>query len=403
MDSAHILAVEDSDITLFKLKAILVRLGYTVTTYNNPVQALEWLKTSGMKPDLVMTDVMMPEMDGFDFVRGVRGIPALTNVPIIMLTAVTDVEARVNGLKAGADDYLSKSVTPTELELRVKALLARNQVEEATFAQSVARTITVFSQRGGVGTTSLAINLSISLAQLWGIEVCLWDLALGGGHCATMMNLKPKKSLAELHGLMAESIDEELLEKYLVKHTAGVYLMPSPSSVSEAELVTGRMVDQVLPFLQGRSSYLVVDAGNHLNEPVMNILERSDVILLTLAPDIASVQSCSDALNVFEQLGYDLHKVYLVINNIFPARLLPVKQIVSVLKNRPYHEIPYDSNGFVRGINTGEPLVVTAPKSEAGLAIISLAYRLSYKQMESDKKVEKTSPLLDLIHKLRTQ
>ncbi len=401
MESAHILAVEDSEITLFKLKAILVRLGYTVTTYANPVLALEWLNTSGVKPDLVMTDVMMPEMDGFAFVRSLRAMPALAAVPIIMLTSVSDVEARVNGLKAGADDYLSKSVTPTELELRVKALLSRTQADEATFVQSVGRTISVFSQRGGVGTTSVAINLSIAIAQLWGIDVCLWDLALKGGHCATMMNLKPKNSLAELGELGGENIETSLLEKFLVKHETGVHLMPAPSSVTEAELVTPKVVDQVMSFLQVRSPYLIVDAGNHLNEPVMNVLERSDAILLTLAPDIASVKSCSDALDVFEQLGYDLRKVYLVINNLFPMRLLPVKQIVSVLKNRPYHEIPYDSSGFVRAINTGEPLVATAPKSEAGLALISLAYRLTYKSMEASKKTEKTSPLLDLIRKLR--
>ena len=117
----------------------------------------------------------------------------------------------------------------------------------------------------------MAINLSIAIAQLWGIDVCLWDLALKGGHCATMMNLKPKNSLAELGELGGENIEASLLEKFLVKHEAGVYLMPAPPSVSESELVTSKVVDQVMSFLQVRSPYLIVDAGNHLNDPVMNV------------------------------------------------------------------------------------------------------------------------------------
>jgi len=110
----------------------------------------------------------------------------------------------------------------------------------------------------------------------------------------------------------------------------------------------------------------------------MEILERSDVILLMLSPEIASVKSASDALKIFDQLGYDPRKILIGINNIFVNYWLPVKKILPALNNLPYFEIPFDSNGFVRALITGDPLVSVAPKSEAGLAIISLAYKLSF-------------------------
>jgi pilus assembly protein CpaE len=400
MDTAQILVVEDSEITLFKLKAILIRLGYTVITYSNPKNALEWLKTPGNTPDLIMSDVDMPEMDGYTFVRNVRLIPEAAKTPVIMLTAHAELEDKIVGLKAGADDYLSKTVSSAELELRIKAMLAHSQPEEGTFAQGVAKTISIFSLRGGVGTTSISVNLSIAIAQLWGIDLCLWDMALSGGHCASLMNLKPKNSLADLEISPNEPVEEKFLEQLLIKHSSGIQLMPAPLSAAEAELVTSQTVDLVLPYLQGHSSYLIVDAGNHFTDQVITIMERSDVILLVLSPEIASVKSTRDALKIFDKLGYDPEKVLLVVNAIFPNPQLTLKKILPILNNHPAFEIPYDSEGFVQAIMSGEPLITTAPKSEAGLAILSLAYKLSLKKMEAEKKSVST-PLLDMIRKLR--
>jgi len=225
-------------------------------------------------------------------------------------------------------------------------------------------------------------------------------MALATGHCASMLNLKPKNTLASLHDWPDERIEESLLTQMIVKHETGIHLMPGPLSPTEAELVTPKTVDQVHSYLQGNSAYLVVDAGSSFSETAMTVLERSDIILLVLAPEIASIKSAGDALEIFEQLGYDHSRVLLVVNNIFPTQWLAVKKIVPVLKNRPAFEIPYDSDGFVRSIITGEPLITSAPKSEAGLAIISLAYKLSLKHMETEKKSAST-PLLDWIRKQR--
>ncbi len=379
----------------------MIRLGHTVNTFSNPVEALEWLEKPGNIANVIMTDVMMPEMDGIEFVRSVRSFPATARTPVIMLTGQTDIESKIAGLQAGADDYLSKSVSPTELELRLKALLSRSEATAGTIAQSVAKTISVFSLRGGVGKTSIAVNFSIALTKLWGIEVTLWDMALSSGHCASFLNVKSKNTLASLHEWPEETVEEELLEQLLIKHASGISLVPAPESPSEAELVTNRTIDLVWPYFQGNSSYLVVDAGSQFSEPVMTILERSDMILLVLAPEIASVKSAGDALAIFEQLGYDLGKVLLVINNIFPSQWLTAEKIAPVLKKRTVFEIPYDSDGFVRAIITGEPLVNAAPKSASGLAVISLAYKLGMQQLDAEKQ-NHSSPLLDWIRKQRS-
>jgi pilus assembly protein CpaE len=391
MDSAHLLIVEDSQVTLFKIKAMLVQMGYKVTAYANPVEALNWLKKSGDTPDLIITDILMPEMNGFDFIREVRTHRTTAKTPVIVLTTQGDLEDKINGLKAGADDYLLKTVTPSELDLRVKALLTRAYPSESAITQIGARAITLFSTKGGVGTTSLAINLTVALSQLWEIDACLWDLSFSGGHCAYMLNMVPQHTLVELH--QTSAITDDIIAGFLMKHNSGVSLMPAPISSSEAELVTPPIVDYVWSYLLENFPYVIVDAGNHFTDPAIAALERSDVILLTLAPEILSVKSAADVLQILLKLKIDLDKVIVVMNKIFPTSQLPLLKIVPVLEQCKAVEIPYDSEAFVQAIINGKPMVTTAPKSKATQSITRLAYELSSKMMEEKKKGYSSSAL----------
>jgi pilus assembly protein CpaE len=399
MDKAHILVVEDSEITLFKLKAILIRLGYTVTTSADPLAALQWLQKSGTLPDLIISDVVMPGINGYDFIRQVKSLRATARIPVILLTAQTEIGDRVAGFEAGADDYLGKSVSPTELELRIKALLSRSQADSGgAFTQSTAKTISVFSLRGGVGTTSIAINLSIALAQLWEIRVCLWDLAVSSGHCAFFLNMKPRGSIAAFADWPEPTVDDQVLSDLLARHESGIHLMPAPPSPEEAELVTAHTVDLLLPFMLSNFAYLVVDAGNHFTEPALTLFERSDIILLTLAPELASVKSAIDVLHIFDKLGIATDKVFPVVSCNFQANRVPSKRIETALSKKILAEFPFDSDGFIQAIHSGRPFITTDPKSEISLTAAALAYRLSMTEMETAKKAH-SNPFLDGIRK----
>lgn len=385
MDKAQILIVEDSEITLFKLKAVLLRLGYTVTTFPAANEAFKWLQQSKERPDLIISDVVMAGMDGFEFIRQIRATPAIAKIPVIFLTGQSDMENRLAGMEAGADDYVAKTVSPTELELRIKALLARAETEQ-TFSQITAKIITVFSLRGGVGTTSIAVNLSIALAHLWDTRVCLWDLALSSGHCGFFMNVKPRSTLTSLVDWPDDSVEDQILADMLVKHTSGIELMPAPQTASEGELVTPHLVDLIFPYMVSNFAFLVVDGGNHFTDAVLTLLERSDIILLMLAPELGSVKAALDAMRIFEKLGYDPAKILPVVNCIFTADRLPLKRIESSLKKPVYAEIPCDSPLFIQSILAGRPFILTDPKSDVGVALTSLAFKLSSSEMEAGKK-----------------
>ncbi len=380
METAHICVVEDSEITLFKLKAILVRLGYTVTTHTSPLKALEWLDKNSSAINLIISDVYMPEMNGYEFVRKLKANPATAQIPIILLTSATEVNDKIAGLQAGADEFLSKTVSPTELELRIKALLSRKNTTEGTFSQSGSRTIAIFSLRGGVGTTCIAVNLAIALSQVLGGEAILWDMALLTGHCALMLNLKAGKTIASLSAWEEEFIEDKVVADMLIKHESGIKLMPAPHKPAEAELITTKTIDLVWPYLQRNSAYIVVDAGNHFNDPVLTILERSDTVLLMLSPELASVKSAIDAIEIFDRMGFAPEKVILIVNDTFPSQHIQLNKISQALGNRTLLEIPYDSSAMIQSINIGKPLMMTSPKSEISQVILNLASKFSSKE-----------------------
>ena len=249
-------------------------------------------------------------------------------------------------------------------------------------------TLSVFSLRGGVGATSLSINLAAAMAQLWGIEPTLWDLALSCGQCAFILNLQPKTNIVSLTDWPDDTpMGDNVIATLLVKNPAGFQLLAAPPSPAEAELVTQALTDRVWSFLRRRSYCTIIDAGSHFNDPVLSMLDRSDRILILLAPELASVKAAHDALQTFESIGLDLEKVTLVQNNVIPEHHLATHKIESALKHKVNAVIPYDHEAFIQTVNGGRPFVFSNSKSEVSQAVYSLAYKLTCEEMEDNPAV----------------
>lgn len=388
MTTAHILIVDDN-VTSTKMMAMLLkREGYRATTQNSPIKALKWLATPGNRPDMIISDLNMPEMSGHDFVKEVRKDPLNKNMPIIMLTAQSNMAQKVAGFEAGVDDYLVKPVSSTELVLRIKALLARSIAAATSQPATEATTITVFSLRGGVGTTSLSVNVAIALAQLWKKNVPLLDLSVKNGHCALMLNVKPKNTITQLCERNEEQLEADLIEGVMQTHKSGVKLMPAPLSPIEAELVRATTIEQIWPHFQANYSLVVIDGGSSLSELALAAFDRSNVILLLLAPELASLKAAVDMLQVFQQLDYEPERVELVLNQIIPRSQLAIKDMEAALRRRIKYTIPHDPNAFVQGINAGHPILESTPPTATGMTIAKLAYDLSPAEMREGDSAE---------------
>ncbi len=393
MGKSHILVVDDNPTSTKMMSILLTREGYRVTVKNDPFDALKWLHNPVNRPDLMISDLNMPGMNGHELVRRTKQDPSLAYLPIIMLTAQHDMAQKVAGFEAGVDDYLTKPVSSTELLLRIRALLARSKAALDVSSRLDGQIFTVFSFRGGVGTSTLAVNLAVALAQLWQTKVPLVDLNLQNGHCALMLDVKPKNTIVQLAQKSTDEIDVDLVEELLHPHTTQVAVLPAPLTAAEAELIEPELVQQVLPYLRVEYPFTVVDAGSYMNDISLNAFDESTQVFLTVAPELASLKATLDALRISSQLDYAADKIFSVLNNTFIKGALSPEEVESALGHKLTAIIPYGGDAVVKALNSGKPLVASHPNLPTGKAIAQLAFQFSPDDLKQNPP-ENPSPLL---------
>lgn len=372
---ARILIVDDTALNLKVIGAALAPGGYELDTAASGREALN--RAALFQPDLIILDVMMPDFDGYEACRRLRHLPSFGQRPILMLTANDSLEERVQGLEAGADDYMCKPFQPAELQARVKALLRRVPPAAGAPLTAQGRTIACFSLRGGAGVSTLATNLAAGLAQLWGGPAALVDLALTSGQCALMLNLPLRATWADLATDSIAELDAELLGQVLMSHPSGVRVLAAAARPEQSELITGEHVRYVLGLLRARHAYTVLDLPHDFSETTLAGLDQADEVLLILAPEIASVRAASCALGVFDQLDYRPEKITLVLNTTADRGALGRKEMEAALRRTITYVLPYAPEIYLSALNRGVPPVLEQAGKPLGSVLERWAFQLS--------------------------
>jgi pilus assembly protein CpaE len=384
---ARILAVDDSALILKLIETTLSRAGYQVFAALSGPKALALVDK--VRPDLVISDVSMPEMDGYELCRRLRQNPLTARAPILILTSLDSLDNKIQGFEAGADDYMVKPFQAAELCARVEALLRRSVAVTSPTIQANASIIAVFSLRGGVGVSTLAANLAIGLAQIWEFPTVLMDLAFTTGQAALMLNLPLRHSWANLASAPAEQIDTGMVEQTLLHHPSGVRVLAAPRRPEQGAMVTADQITHVIGLLSESYHYVILDLPHDFHDTSLAGLDVCQQILAVMAPEVASVRAMAAALDVFNDLEYPASKVRLALNHIFQHQGLAPREIEGALKHVIDLEIPFASDVFVTAVNSGRPPVFDAPTSPAGALLEDLAFLLS---QDMHKAVEPKSP-----------
>ncbi|HLF27135.1 MAG TPA: response regulator [Anaerolineae bacterium] len=373
--SPRILVVDDSPINIELVQTALKPDGYELQSAPNGVKALALARE--FKPDLVVLDVVMPELDGYEVCARLRRDRATANTMVLMLTAQASLTEKVRGFEVGADDYMTKPYEPAELRLRVAALLKRAMPPQTGALGRAARQIAVFSLRGGSGVSTFAANLAVALQQLWGEPACLVDMALSAGQAALMLNVPLRRTWADLARTSADEYDWEYVSAHLLAHPLGVKVLAAPLRSADGELITPDAARVTLNFLREQFEYVVTDCPHDFQETTLVALDAADAILLLLTPDLAGVRAATMALEVFGSLGYAPEKVHLVINWTYPKRGLARKDIEETLRRAVELVMPCDTDRFPLAVNTGVPVVESDPTAQVAAILEDYAFRLA--------------------------
>jgi pilus assembly protein CpaE len=373
--ATRILVVDDNMMTLDLVSRSLSRVGYDVTTAESGSDALAIV--DDVNPDLIILDVMMPEMDGYQVCRSLRDKSNTTQLPILMLTALDSLEEKIRGFEAGADDYMTKPFQPAELQARVRVLLRRMARATGETTRLTGKVIAVFSLRGGAGVSTVAVNLAAGLAQIWDTQTGLMDLSLIAGQSALMLNLSLRHTWADLVEIPEEDIDNELLNDLLLPHASGVQVLAAPRYPEQSELLTNAKVAYVIHMLSQRFHYVVLDLPHDFHEITLSGLDSADQILTVMAPELSSVLAMDTTLEVFDSLEYSPDKIKIALNQTVGRGGLTLEDIEGALKRSIDLVIPHDADTFVSAINLGVPPVFGASNTRAAALLEDYAFHLS--------------------------
>ena len=362
---ARILVVDDNADLLQMIRMLLEeRGGHEVILSAEGEDGLA--KARANPPDLAIIDVMMPGMNGYEVCRRLRQNPATAQIPIIILTARGQPVDRETALAAGADEYIAKPVTMAELLERVSRLLTTKMPPRVAGG-----TVAVMSLRGGVGVTTLAVNLAVTLARSLPNQVCLVDLSPSSGHDALQLGLRPDPNWSAL-ALLTSGPGSATIRNYLLTHPSGVHLLASPFVPVVGGGLPPEMVLAVLASLRENFLYVVADLPAVLTEGVMAVLGNADAILLLTAADPSALQTTVGTLQVLKPYA---SKIRLILNQTGPEPVPPVEALQRVLKYPISGVIPFDPSQ-VRALAQGKPLALSAPDSPLARAVAHLAAEL---------------------------
>ncbi len=332
-------------------------------------------------PNVVLMDINMPDMDGITTTERLSAqVPAAA---VVMMSVQGEADYLRRSMLAGAREFLVKPFSSDELTASIRQVNAREREKAERIAATPAvraldptvegQVVAVFSPKGGVGRTTIAVNLAVAASSELGKKVTLVDASFQFGDVAVLLNLNPKdKSMAELVPQLEPGSDSESVEAFTIAHSSGIHVLLAPPSPEMAELITPASVKHVIEILRQRSELVVVDCAAWFNDTLLGILDLADVVLTVLTLEITSIKNTRLFLEVAEQLGYS-HKIRLVLNRADTTLGIRVADVEHSIGRKVDHTIVSDGRVVVYALNRGVPFVLSNRESQVSQDVLRLA------------------------------
>ncbi len=339
-------------------------------------------KIPAFNPELLIIDLKLPEMDGFQILERLRRDPKYSHIPVIVITGEDELSEKLKAFDLGADDYLVKPFQPEELVARMgilarrgKAMQLVQQMEKTNKSNSTV--ISIHSLRGGVGCSSIVVNLGLAFHKLWGKPTLLVDGILTAGQVALMLDGKPGATWENLVGVDVENLDDAVAGEMMNPHKSGIRYIASPRYPIAADTFTSETLRVLVERIKSQNDFIIVDTAHDFSDMTIQILSMSSEIVLVMAPEMASLRTTLSAIEIYDRLGIPLDKVKLVLNNNSSSPAIKQAQLEKVLKRPIDFVLPFEAGEVNRALNFGQPFILTNPDLPICLNLEKMAYELS--------------------------
>ncbi|MEJ2748239.1 MAG: response regulator [Anaerolineae bacterium] len=366
----RVLLVDDQPGVLEMLGLFFERAGFDVGKATDGQTALEIVGDT--PPDIIILDVMMPGISGIEVCKRLRSQPKTARIPIIMLSAKGEVDDKVLGFEAGADDYVTKPVARQELLARANALLHRAQYAQVP----TARIVTFVGAKGGVGTTTVAINVAAALNNEEK-TVTLVELQAHPGTMLYHLNMALAQDLGDLLALEANELNWREVNRRVIQHASGLRLLTAPQDAAEYQLSLEH-TQSIVDALTIRTDYLLLDIDSIAGKTMREVLDLTDLIVLITEPEIVSVKAARARLETLHDWSLSDRTRIVIVSRSPSATMMKRNEVETELglpsgSDKVIGIVPPASEAFQQASQVGIPVIINKPHLLSARALAEVA------------------------------
>jgi pilus assembly protein CpaE len=334
-----------------------------------------WDEALHRQPLDIMVVELSPKAELAEALRRIEQARAeFPDLSIFVTSSSKSPELIIAAMRSGAQEFLTKPINEHEFNQAVKR--SRRRKTTSNGHRSPGALISVFSKTGGVGVTTLAVNLGVALAQSGSKRAALVDLNLQHGDAASLLNLEPRYSIVDACET-DDQVDGDKLQSCMAPHPSGLSILAEPPHPAASEEVSAQQTQSVLQQLMTVYPYVIVDLPHTFDPRVMVALDMSSVILLTTVATIPALRSTRKILSIFREMGFSSDKVKLVVNRVSKVDRIDAKEITRTLDHETFWSLPNNYMATSDALNTGLPLVTHKRPSNVAKSILDMAEAVS--------------------------
>ena len=294
---------------------------------------------------------------------------------VVAIKENPDVNFIISIIRAGAKEMLTYPFIKSEF-IDVMDRLSK-QFENKCQKPEKCKMITLFSNKGGIGKTSIAANLALELAQITKENVALIDLNFQFGDVATFMDIQPTFDISYMFNNL-ELLNKDFLLNTMEKYkNTSLYVLADAPYIKQSKEITSKQVTKFIEILKDTFSYIVVDTSATFDAKTITTLDYSDIILLVSIVNLPALRNCQRCLNLFDKLGYDEKKVQILINRYMENDEITIHDVEKLLNKKVYWKIPNNYFALMASINKGILLSELNPESNVAKSYKDLAINVS--------------------------
>jgi len=317
--------------------------------------------------DLILFDVTLKEFDEiFNKIKEFK--QKNKDLKLIALSYEINSQLVSKVLKEGADEFILKPVISGLLETAIKKLNVQSI--------NKANTVAIFSNKGGVGKTSFAINLAYEIYRETKEKVCVLDLSFNSEDVAVFLNIEQKFDIDYIMSNIENSNKELLLSLMSKYQDTELYILEAQENISPELKYTPQKINKIINSLKNIFDYIIIDTSNVINETNVSILNNSDLILLIGLSNLSSIRNCQKCYELFDKIGYSDDKIKLVINRYIENQEITLKDIENSLGKSVFDTIPNNYLTLIDSINLGKSVGEINPQSNIAKAYLRIAQQI---------------------------